>query len=292
MQNNKILTVLTPTYNRAYTLHKLYLSLLIQGERLDWLIVDDGSTDNTEEIVNSFINDGLVSIKYIKKNNGGKHTAINYGMKFIGTPLTMIVDSDDELIPNSIKHIYNLYEKYMERDDIGVFSFLKCYSNGKVVVSAEEEKISNYIEYRIKENRPGDMAEVFRTEILSKYSFPTFDNEKFISEDIVWIEIAKKYKTVFTNIPIYCCEYLPDGLSANDKPMKFASPLGSMMRGKQLMFSKCGIRENIKGAIIYDCYKLDVKGNIPAILSLTIKEKLLTIALFPIGYIFNKIWKK
>lgn len=292
MKSNNLITIVTPSYNRGYIIRKLYNSLVQQERLFEWIIVDDGSTDNTKEIVNGFIGENIFPIKYIKKNNGGKHTAINMAMKHIQTPLTMIVDSDDFLNSNAISQIDKYYKKYGERDDIGVFSFLRSDSSGKVILSADNEFIGDYIEYRINGNRPGDMAEVFKTDVLRQYPFPEFHDEKFLSEDVVWIEIAKKYKTIFINTPIYCCEYLPDGLTTHDKPMKFASPLGSMMRGKQLMDRRCGIKANIKGAIIYECFKIETSNKIPEILSLTVKQKILTFILSPLGSYFNKKWKR
>lgn len=141
--------------------------------------------------------------------------------------------------------------------------FLKSNPDGNPVVGLEKEEfVTNYIGYRIKGNRPGDMAEVFRTDVLKAYPFPEYSGEKFLSEDVVWIEIGKKYNCVFVNKSIYQCEYLDCGLTANDKSLKFASPKGSMMRGKQLMSKECGIKANIKGAIIYDCYKKSLRGGL------------------------------
>ena len=97
MKSNNLITIVTPSYNRGYIIRKLYNSLVQQERLFEWIIVDDGSTDNTKEIVNGFIGENIFPIKYIKKNNGGKHTAINMAMKHIQTPLTMIVDSDDFL---------------------------------------------------------------------------------------------------------------------------------------------------------------------------------------------------
>ena len=124
MKSNNLITIVTPSYNRGYIIRKLYNSLVQQERLFEWIIVDDGSTDNTKEIVNGFIGENIFPIKYIKKNNGGKHTAINMAMKHIQTPLTMIVDSDDFLNSNAISQIDKYYKKYGERDDIGVFSFL------------------------------------------------------------------------------------------------------------------------------------------------------------------------
>lgn len=288
------LTIITPTYNRADLIVNLYSSLENQtNKHFCWMIVDDGSTDNTFEVVSKLKDVASFEVICLQKTNGGKHTALNFGIKEINTELTFIVDSDDTLTEDAVQNILDIHGKYSDDRIISCYSFLRGYKNGKPIVPIEKnEFIENYIKYRIKNNRPGDMAEVFKTKFLKEYPFPEFPGEKFISEDVVWIDIGKVSDAVYINKVIYICEYLQGGLTSNDKKMKFASPLGSMMRGKQLMSKECGLRVNIKGAIIYDCYKLDAKRNIPAILSLTIKEKLLTIALFPIGCIFNKIWKK
>ena len=287
------ITILTPTYNRGYIINNLYESLLRQSDYdFKWLIVDDGSTDNTKELIGNFIEENKIQIKYIKKYNGGKHTALNYGLKYVDTPLVMIVDSDDKLSDDAVSKIKKIDLTYSQDDRVAVYSFLRCYSNGKEIVKNKNDLfISDYIEYRIKKNNPGDMAEVFKTDVLRRYPFPEFKNEKFLSEDVVWIEIAKKYKTVFVNIPIYECEYLSDGLTANDKRVKFESPLGSMLRGKQLMYRKCGILANVKGAIIYDCYKWKLKKEIPDQLKLSTRDILLSKVFSIFGILYNNKWK-
>ncbi len=257
-----LITVLTPTYNRGHLLSNLYHSLLEQtAANFEWMIVDDGSIDNTSDVVDSFQAECHFPITYLHKANGGKHTALNFGIARINTPLTIIVDSDDILLQNATREIEALYYKYCNDERIATWSFLKRKPDGKPIVGLEKEEfVMNYISYRIKGNRPGDMAEVFKTDVLKAYPFPEYSGERFLSEDVVWIEIGKKYDCVFINKSIYQCEYLEGGLTANDKPLKFGSPKGSMMRGKQLMSKECGITANIKGAIIYDCYKKSLRG--------------------------------
>ena len=277
------LTILTPTYNRCKTLPNLYRSLCCQTMKdFEWIVVDDGSIDNTEELIKKYKAEGAINISYIHKENGGKHTALNAGIKLLDSILAIIVDSDDELLPDAVSEIMKYYQKYKDDQRIGSWSFLRCYSNGKPIISIEK----NDIKYRIKGNRPGDMAEVFKSDILKKFPFPEFQDERFLSEDVVWIEIGKHYDTVYINIPIYKCEYLEGGLTANDKPMKFASPKGSMMRGKQLMCKECGIKSNIKGAIIFDCYKKVGNGTF----SLDIRERILCVLVKPIAEYYYKKW--
>lgn len=289
-----LLTVLTPTYNRANTLKKLYDSLLQQTcKDFEWLIVDDGSFDETKDLIDSFIKENKIIIKYVYKKNGGKHTALNLGIELIQTELTIIVDSDDYLTGNAIDTINNYYELNKENKKIAFYSYLRVNRNGKILCKPKKNNfVDNYLKIRIKNNLKGDMAEVFVNKILKNYRFLEFDNEKFISEDTLWIEIAKKYDTLFVNIPIYVCDYLTDGLTKNDKKYKFKSPFGSMLRGIQLMYKDCGIVANIKGAIIYNCYKIEAGKDLENIKQMNLYQKTLISITKPLGVVFNHYWKK
>lgn len=294
--SNKVITVLTPTYNRADLLSVAYKSLIIQNNmNFVWMIIDDGSFDNTEEVVRGFQKENKIEILYYKKENGGKHTALNFGIERINTELTIILDSDDRLLPNAIDSIVYFREKYTRNENnICGYTFLRCHSDGKPIVGLDKDEfVANYVDYRIKHNRPGDMAEVFYTNILKEFPFPIFENEKFISEDVVWIQIGLKYNVVYINKAIYLCDYLEGGLTDTDKRVKFKSPLGSMFRGKMLMRKECGFKVNIKGAIIYNCYKNLAKKSVPNNLKLkSIRENLLVISTKILGYIYYRKWGK
>lgn len=293
----KLITVITPTYNRGKNLENLFQSLQDQTSlNFEWLIVDDGSLDNTKELVDEFIERATFQIRYIYKENGGKHTALNVGIKTIRSELTFIVDSDDTLIPTGVEAVEAYYNKYKGDDRIGVLSFLRCsVENGVILKMPQDECIGSYVEDRIKVDRPGDMAEVFWTKALKEFPFPEFEGEKFLSEDVVWIPMGLKYKTVFINQAIYRFDYLDGGLTRNDKIHKYASPLGSMLRGKTLMRKECGLKVNIKGAIIYNCYKCEAKAktdSIPKLLKMnTAREKILVALMFLPGKIYNRKWK-
>lgn len=290
-----LVTVITPTYNRAHLLGNLFESLQRQNSRnFEWLIVDDGSTDNTEYVVQRFTESADFSVRYLRKQNGGKHTALNFGIASIDTVLTFIVDSDDTVLPEGIAVIEQFYDKYKDVEGIGFFAFLKSsMSNGTVLKMPKDEFVGSYIEERIRKNRPGDMAEVFLTKALREFPFPEFPGERFLSEDVVWIPMGMKYKTVFINIPIYQFEYLDDGLTKNDKRHKFQSPLGSMMRGKLLMTRQCGFIANVRGAILYDCYRSCLDGTIPDLLKLELGYRFfLALVMRPLGAVFEKRWRK
>lgn len=288
----KLLTIITPTYNRAENILNLYKSLESQTNKdFCWLVVDDGSLDDTFNVISNLKGNASFEITCLRKENGGKHTALNYGIKEIKTELTMIVDSDDIITEDAVQNIIDIHNKYSSYKEISSYTFLKGYSDGRVIVPIDKDEfVANYIDYRIKKNRPGDMAEIFKTKFLKKHPFPEFDGEKFISEDVVWIEIGKISNSVYVNKVIYICEYLSGGLTDNDKKMKFASPLGSMMRGKQLMSKECGLKENIRGAIIYNCYKMECPNQIKIQLE-TKREKIITFCTKIIGSYFNHKWK-
>lgn len=289
-----LITIITPTYNRRNLLDQLFDSLLKQTNYgFEWLIVDDGSDDGTDLIVEKYKKQDAFIVQYIKKQNGGKHTALNVGIKLINTELTMIVDSDDQLLPDAIAVIYQYYAKYHCRD-IGCYSFLKGDVTGIPLIKLpKDEYIDSYIKCRIRENRLGDMAEVFVTEVLKKFPFPEYEGEKFLSEDINWIKIGKEYKFLFVNKIIYRCNYLENGLSANDKLLKFNSPVGSMMRGKMLMSKECGFKTNIKGAIIYNCYSLGCNKKDCKVVKIdSLFSRVLVFITKPLGLYFYKKWRK
>lgn len=293
--SDKLITVLTPAYNRGGLLSEAYKSLVQQDNKnFIWMVVDDGSVDNTEEIIKSFVKENEIEIIYHKKDNGGKHTALNYGIQEINTELTIILDSDDKLLPNAVGDIELYYEKYKNCANIGVLCFLRCHSDGKPIVSLDnKEFVSDYVDYRVKQNHPGDMAEVFLTRVLKKYPFPVFKNEKFISEDVVWIEMGLNFDTAFIGKSIYVCDYLSGGLTDSDKKVKFQSPIGSMLRGNRLMNKRCGIKANIRGAIIYNCYKIEAnrrKINYKDLMCCN--RPILCFVLYPIGVFFNRKWRK
>ena len=289
-----LVTVITPTYNRASELFNLFESLQHQTSfDFEWLIVDDGSTDCTREQVNKFIEQANFNVWYVYKKNGGKHTALNVGIKQVKTELVFIVDSDDTVTPDGIETISYYYEKYKSEPNLGAFSFLREHrTDGILLKMPVDEFVGSYIEERIRHDRPGDMAEVYFTKALRETPFPEFEGEKFLSEDVVWIAIGLKYKMVFVNKVIYQFEYLQDGLTKNDKRSKFASPLGSMMRGKMLMKKECGLKAKIRGAIIYGCYKREVTKEIPACVKLeSMADRMLVSLLWSANLLFHKQWK-
>lgn len=233
------ITVFTPTYNRAKTLHRLYESLCMQKDNnFEWLIVDDGSDDCTEEIVQKWIQEHKINVRYHKKANEGKHTAINLGVELAHGKYFFICDSDDYLVDDAIQKIEYMFstigsqfEKYA-----GV-SGIKVHSDGSMIGDSFVDK--EYVDCtsldRNMNNIRGDKSEVFFLSVLKQYPFPIFKGEKFLNEAVVWNRIAKDGLMIrWFNQPLIVCEYREDGLTSQKGILKYKNPKGTLLYLEEL----------------------------------------------------------
>ncbi len=210
-----LLTICTPTYNRSALLTKLYDSLREQTcFDFEWIVVDDGSTDGTEQLVSKWVDMPLpFSLKYVKKPNGGKHTALNVGMQEAKGDCFFIVDSDDYLTPDAVKTIFDEFAALPDGRYAGI-SFNRIFESGEVVGTTNKEIVECTALERKKYNINGDKAEVYFTRVIKEYPFPVFEGERFLTEAVVWNRIANDgYKLRWLNKAIYVCCYQPQGLS-------------------------------------------------------------------------------
>lgn len=247
-----MVTIFTPAYNRAYILPKLYQSLCNQtSNEFEWLIVDDGSSDNTQLLIQSYIDEDKINIRYIKQTNGGKHRAINTGLKEAKGDLFFIVDSDDYITDFAVDWILKTSMVIMQDESFAGLSGTRIYANGHRIGGDDNFGTidANAIEIRTKHFVTGDLAEVFKTKILRRFPFPEFDNEKFCPEALVWNRIAKEYRLRYVNCGIYICEYLSDGLTANIVKQRRNSPRASMTFYSEQYHSNVPISIKLRSAI-------------------------------------------
>ena len=259
------LTIMTPTYNRCGLLEKLYKSLINQNNKdFIWLIIDDGSNDNTKDIVNKFKFENKINIEYLYKKNGGKHTALNVGFQNLKTDLTVIVDSDDMLTHDAVDVIYEYYQKYMNEKNVSGFCFLKGYDQNKsVTVKYPDDEIkANYNEYIINSFINGDKCEVFKSEILKKYKFDEYENEKFLAEGYLWSLINDNLDTIFVNKIIYLCDYLDGGLTKSGRKLRLSNPLGGKRHAEEYLKDKYKLKIRFKNALLYNVYSLQSKTKV------------------------------
>ena len=287
-------TILTPTYNRAGKIVDLYESLCRQTcKDFKWLVIDDGSMDNTKVFFDEIKEKTDFEIEYIYKENGGKHTALNEGIQIIETELTFIVDSDDFLVPDAIEIIISYHKKYQLDDSLCGYSFLRKFPDGKINGKKFEpnEKIGTYIEIRVNDNdTQSDKAEVFKTRCLKEYPFPVFEKEKFLGEDIVWTRMARKYKMVHINEAIYVGMYQTDGLTHNRRKNNIKSPLGCMNRAKEFTKRDIDFRYRLKGTLQIIAYGSFAKKKCSEIIKFS-EAKWLTIIMFIPGKLLYLLWK-
>lgn len=223
------LTIFTPTYNRANLLNRVYNSLLRQKCRMfEWLIIDDGSTDNTCTVVNDFISEGLIDIRYIKKENGGKHTAHNLAVKEAKGELFICLDSDDMLSDTAVSIILQSVPT-LQKNDCGFIGY-KEDQNGKLLSSSFPMHLPEHLglySYQKNYSLRGEFTLVFRTNILKQYLFPVINEEKFIGECVLYDKLELNG---FTLCPLLKslekCEYQTDGLSNNFYKLLCNNPAG------------------------------------------------------------------
>lgn len=247
-----MITVFTPTYNRGYCLKNLYESLCRQTILdFEWIVIDDGSTDSTFEMLLNWQKEAPFSIIVEKQINGGKHRAINKGVKLSNGELFFIVDSDDYIVDNAIEVIVDVVNKLPKDELYAGVCGLKCFPNGQRVGGDNDWRVLNCtsLDFRYKYKIKGDMAEVFYTHILKEFPFPEINGEKFCPEALVINRIACKYKIHFFYKCLYICDYLSDGLTAKITKIRMNSPISSMICYSELCSYEIPLIQKIKAVI-------------------------------------------
>ena len=265
---------------------RLYDSLCKQTYLdFEWVIVDDGSKDNTEEVTERFIKEKKIRIRYFKQENGGKHRAINRGVKEAKGELFLILDSDDTLLPNSLEMINKYYQQIKDDDSYAGVCGYMAHHDGTIIGNGNNDAILNTtsIDLRYKYNVKGDMCEVFKTSVMRLFPFPEIEKERFCPEVLIWNRIATKYKIRVFHEVIYFRDYLEGGLTDKIIKIRMNSPIASMMTYAEMTkYKNVPFLEKCKSAINYWRFYLCTKQH-------SIKPKIATIwsLLFPVGFIMH-----
>jgi len=281
-------TVFTPTYNRANLIHRVYESLEKQTFRnFEWLIVDDGSKDNTKEVIEKFKKKADFPIRYIYQKNGGKHRAFNKGVKEAKGEFFLTADSDDRFLSDALeklKYYWDLIPEN-EKDNFSGVTGLCIDQNGDIIGDKYPKDIfdsnsfkSTFI-YKIKGEKWGFQ----RTDILRKFPFKEFEGERFIAESSVWFEISRFYKTRYINEPLRIYEINEDSLSTNTINLRINNPQGTIYTYSKDFELPISLKYKIKSMINclrFSFYKKELFFN-----CLKIQKKYLLPILFPIGFL-------
>lgn len=258
-QRTLVITVFTPTYNRAATLTRLFESLQSQRNKdFEWLVVDDGSSDNTASLIGQMRLQAHFPIRYFRQNNSGKHTAYNKGLQLAEGEWFICVDSDDWLSPESLTNIYDITQT-IPLGSMGAVA-LKCNANG-VTIGTEFSQPGQYVTLHELElsGQGGERTLVFRTQLARKYPFPVLYGEKFMTEAVVY-DRMKGHKFLVMNKCLTICEYQSEGLSSNPKALMLKNPGGYKIYFSQRIDLAPSISHRMACALKYNFFKMRYTG--------------------------------
>ena len=248
------LTIFTPTYNRGYILGNLYKSLCEQSKKdFIWLVVDDGSTDNTKDLVDKWVKEADFNIKYIKKDNGGKNTAMDTANELCETDYICCVDSDDILDKNAVDIIYN--EMLMAdklKNSCGIVTRKGRIDDGTPYGEGwvnEKYKEIYFFELSKKYKYKSETCLVFKTEIVRKYKFPVIKDEKFITESVFYNQFMYNYTLLASREIYYYFEYIQDGYTRQGMKIFFQNPKGFLYALKQNLFYAKKVKLGLKACV-------------------------------------------
>lgn len=289
-------TVFTPTYNRVLTLHRVYNSLKVQTYRnFEWLIIDDGSSDDTSNLVKNWQEENLFPIRYFYQKNSGKHVAFNRGVEKANGELFLSIDSDDSCLENALERFKYHWDTISEHEQETTFSAVTCLcqdEKGKVIGDyfPSTAIYSNDLEIRYRYNVTGEKWGFHRTKVLKEFPFPEIDGQRFIPENLIWFNIAQKYKTKFINEPLRIYFSGTNQLTKTGSPKTSAEGLMLFHRSvlsEQLNYFKFAPLKFIYSSISYTRFSFHL-GSSPVaqiIYFKTLIGKILCIIGLPIGYL-------
>lgn len=291
-KTSPLLTIITPTYNRGDLLKNCYESLLRQSDKdFEWIIVDDGSKDDTRDIVMTFGTEAF-KIIYVPKENGGKHTALNAAHPHIQGRYVLILDSDDALTEDAVISVRDAWGRWEDHENVGILTFLKGHSVDKPdCVVSDYEKPVDILRYRRTSYYGSDCCEVIRSELFCKFPFPVFEGERFISECALWNRVGMTHKCVYINQVIYLFEYLEGGLTRSGRSLRIRNPQGGMYTSHLRMQKKNYLSQRIKYGMLYCCYGF-FAGMSPKRICAGTQDVLLTLLCLLPGYVLFCYWKQ
>lgn len=239
------ISILTATYNRANLLPQLYESILknlSDDIAVEWLIMDDGSTDNTKEIIEKFIKQKRFEIKYSFQKNQGKMQSINNLVKNVQGDLIIDCDSDDYFSDNAFDTIKNAFEKNKNKEFYAL-CFLKYDQTGKNMGKKFIKETSKMFDLYFKDGEDGEKALVFNSEIRKQFKHELENGEKFVTEARMYHKMDEKYNIICINEPIMICEYQNEGYTKNINKQFIENPYGYFNYFKEIL------QKDMKGVV-------------------------------------------
>lgn len=284
----KAITVFTPTFNRAFCLGQVYDSLVSQTvSNFSWLIIDDGSTDNTKTLVDSWIIENKIEIRYIHQKNQGMHGAHNTAYANINTELNVCIDSDDFMPKDAIEKILNKWNRNKDSRFAGIIGLDAYKDSGKIVGTAIPNNITTATlsDLYHKHNVKGDKKLVLRTDVVQQFpAYPVYENERLVPLGTLYLMIDQQYTFLCAN-DIYCIvEYLAEGSSNNILKQYRKSPKGFGYARQVKMQLSGSLSEKFKSAVHLVSSAIFAKS--PKLI-LEAPNFLLTLLAIPFGILLN-----
>jgi len=261
---SKTLTVFTPTYNRGYILSRCYQALCEQTSKdFIWLVVDDGSTDNTKELIENWQKENIIEIKYIYQKNSGKQRAVNTGIKNCDTPFFGFLDSDDYYEKYTVEKFIKGFDKIKDNPKVAGILARRGTPDRKIIGNPNlpsKEFIYN-VDRLVKKYRfSGDTCRAYKVEVLKHHLYPEI-KDKFILESVMLSSIDRVYDLLIINEIFSISEYLDDGYTKNCIKLYKNNPYGYALGVNQMTIARRGIVCRVKSVLIYTtwCWKSKIK---------------------------------
>ena len=247
------LTIFTPTYNRAATLHLCYESLCRQTCRdFTWLIIDDGSTDNTRELVEEWKKEGRVPITYFHQENQGMHGAHNAAYRLIETELNTCIDSDDYMPDDAVEKIVNFWKEHGSREVAGIIGLDTDFEGRLIGTSFPKGMDRTSLAGFYSHGGRGDKKLIYRTEVIKNYpEYPLFEGEKYVSLGYKYELIDQDYELLVMNEAVCRVNYQPDGSTMNMYRQYIRNPKGFAFIRRQSMVLAPTARRRFMEAVHY-----------------------------------------
>lgn len=254
MSKHPTLTVFTPTYNRAYTLHLCYESLKRQTCRdFVWLIIDDGSTDNTKALVDGWIKEGIVPIRYHYQQNQGMHGAHNTAYELVDTELNVCIDSDDYMADDAVEKIIRCWKENGHDGAAGIVG-LDATPEGHIIGTRipDHLKMTRLIDLYVLHGVRGDKKIVYRSDLTRKIPpYPIFKGEKYFPLNYKYILIDQVCPLIVLNEVLCHVEYREDGSTMNMFRQYIRNPCGFSFYRKAVMPYMPAYKRKFREAIHY-----------------------------------------
>lgn len=278
----KTLTVFTPAYNRAHTIGRTYESLCKQTcKDFEWLVVDDGSSDNTRELVEGWIKENKIPIRYIYQQNQGMHGAHNTAYANINTELNTCIDSDDFMPDDAVENIVSFWKEKGSDKYAGIIGLDQVESGEIIGTEFPKGMTETTLQDFYLKGGKGDKKLVYRTDVITKYPpYPLFEEERYVGLAYKYMLIDQDYTLLTLNKPLVTVEYQADGSSYNMFKQYWRNPKGFAFYRKAEMVTTKSLKRKLMVCIHYVSSSI-ISKNWKFIQESP--EKLLTILAIPAG---------